>query len=197
MKATYQDNIRLIAEDREVDVLLHFTQATNLPGILHHGLLPRTELAAPGYAASARYRLDDTPEAVSVSISRVNEGMFASKRAKSGHRDWVVLVLSPVILWTHSCRFCWRNAAKKAVKDHRGRRDGPWAFNEMFVGSDQARDGLARCFPTDPEAEVQVFEPIAAEYILGAVVGRPGMVDAVQELLDGRLEDRPVVVDDW
>lgn len=195
-----QDKIRRLVEDRDIPSLLHFTQAVNLEGILRHGLLPRTKLSSLGYTAyaSAEDRLDDTPEAISISISDFNRALFASKRAKSRHDDWLVLGLSPEVLWTHSCRFCWRSAATKEIKNHRGWRGGPWAFEEMFAGSDEERGGLARCYPTDPEAEVQVMEPIAADYILGAVVGRSGMVEPVQELLDCLPgSSRPVLVDHW
>src|SRR3546814_5336680 len=63
-------------------------------------------------------RLDWNEDAVSVSISRVNEPMFAAKRRKSGHADWIVLVLSATILWMHDCRFCWRNAVRNEIKHH-------------------------------------------------------------------------------
>ena len=194
----YQEEIRAIAEHREVRYLLHFTQSANLPGIVNHGILPRHRLAGPEYLAYAsdHSRLDENDAAVSVSVSRVNEVMFASKRNKSGHPDWVVLVLSADILWTHDCLFCWRNAAKKEIKSHRGWRGGPWAFAEMFTGSDEERRGLGWCCPTDPEAEVQVLGSIASKYIRGAVVDRPGLVGPVQTILDVLLEGpRPVVVD--
>lgn len=198
MKMTYREKIKSIADDRDVRLLLHFTQAANLLGIVKHGLLSRRKLAeleSLDYYVSDQYRLDESEDAVSISISRFNEDMFASKRYKSGHSDWIVLALSPDILWTHNCRFCWRNAAKKEIKDHRGWRCGPWAFAEMFAGSNEVRSGLARCYPSDPEAEVQVLEPIASEYILGAIVDRPEMVEPVQKILNGLLDyQRQVLV---
>jgi hypothetical protein len=177
-KTDYREKIRLIAEEREVLHLLHFTQFSNLREIVKHGILSRNRLAGAEYMAHAsdRFRLDGNGEAISVSISRVNERMFAAKRHRSGHADWVLLVLPAEILWTHECRFSWRNAAKKETKDHRGWRGGPWAFNQMFVGSQEAR----KCYTTDPEAEVQVLEPIAPNCILGALVYRPEMVEKVQ-----------------
>lgn len=105
----YMAEIRCIAERREVNFLLHFTQARNLRGILTYGILPRRELLETEYLAyvSDRYRLDDNNDAVSVSIERINEKTFVSKRHKSEHSDWVVLVLSSEVLWTHKCQFCW------------------------------------------------------------------------------------------
>src|SRR3546814_19693698 len=75
-------------------------------------------------------RLDWNEDAVSVSISRVNEPMFAAKRRNSGHADWIVLVLSATILWMHDCRFCWRNAVRKEITHHpRYSSDSKWQFS--------------------------------------------------------------------
>lgn len=192
MKATGSAHIRSIAVDRDVRFLLHFTQTANLAGIVEHGLWPRRDLAAADHLAYASDygRLDGNEDAVSVSISRVNEAMFTAKRRKSGHADWIVLVLSATILWTHDCRFCWRNAARSEIKNHRGYRGGPWAFARMFAGGEAARRDLAPHVPTDPEAEVQVFERIGSDCIHGAVVGQPGLVEPVRAILDG-LPGRP------
>ena len=196
----YRDEIRTIANSRSVRYLLHFTQAVNLAGIVRHGLLSRSELDKPEHLAYASdyVRRDGNDQAVSVSVSRLNATMFALKRKNTGNRNWVVLVLSAEVLWTHTCLFCWRNAAKKEIKEHRGWRGGPWAFSKMFDGSDQERSGLAPYEPTDPEAEVQVLEPIAPQWILGAVVNDPDMLEPVQVILNGLTgAQRPVAVDDF
>ena len=185
MKKTYQDKIRSIAEERGVPHLVHFTQFGNLRGIVEHGLLSRKTLAERGYMfyPSDPYRLDGCEDAVSVSISRVNKPVFATKRYKTGRPHWVILVLSSHILWTHCCRFSWRNAAKREIRDRRGHRSGPWAFEEMFAGSDEDRSGCTPCYPTDIEAEVQVLQPIAPDCILWAIVERPELVEPVRTIL--------------
>jgi hypothetical protein len=199
VKTTYLETIRSIAEAQDVHYLLHFTQFSNLHEIVKYGLLSRKELEKPECKAHAHaidpYRLDGREDAISVSISRVNRPVFAVKRHKSGHTDWVILGLSSEILWTHNCLFSWCNAAKKEIIDHKGWRGGPRAFIEMFGGSNQSRSGLVQGYPTDIEAEVQVLDPIAPDYIVGAIVDRPKMVEPVQAVL-GCLpgEKRPVVV---
>ena len=196
MSIDYRSKIRSIAKEREIELLLHFTQAANLPGIVEHGILPRCELEKDMYMAYAsdKYRLDDNFDAVSVSISRINEAMFEAKRRKSEHDDWLVLVLSSEILWTHSCKFSWRNAARNEIRNHRGRRDGPWALDMMFSRRGGVDHELPMNYPTDPEAEVQVLEPIAPKYILGAIVNHSRMVGPVQRALKGLLGDSPLVV---
>jgi hypothetical protein len=192
---SWRKDIRSIARDRDVRLLFHFTQIANLAGIVEHGLSCRRVLAGPEYLAyaSSKYRIDGNDGAVSVSISRLNRWMFNKKRKDSGHRDWVVLGLRPDILWTHDCRFCWRNAGHDKIKDHRGFRGGPWAFTRMFAGDDEARRDLPPSCPTDPEAEVQVLERIAPELIVGAIVDRPTTVARVSALLSGLPGDQRLV----
>jgi hypothetical protein len=71
----YRDKIRFIVESRDIQYLYHFTQISNLCGIARNGILPRRELKKLDYIPdlSNRYRLDDNDDAVSVSISVVNE----------------------------------------------------------------------------------------------------------------------------
>jgi hypothetical protein len=193
--------IRSIAEDREVPFLLHFTQSANLQGIVKHGLLPRRELEKLAYPVyvSDQHRLDENDAAVSVSISRMNEEMFTWKRERSGHENWLILALSPEILWTHNCRFCWCNAAKKEIKDRAGFLGGPWAFEKMFEGDESEREGLASCFPTNIGAEVQVLENIAPTYIRAVVTNDSRIVEPLQKTLSSLFDGaRPLVfVEDY
>jgi hypothetical protein len=194
---TYREDIQAIAMERDVRFLFHFTQAANLPAIVTHGLRSRRDLAAAGcpFYPSDQWRLDDNNEAVSLSVSRTNSAMFTQKRYRSGHRDWVVLVLPSEILWTHDCVFCWCNAALGEIKKHSGFRGGPWAFRKMFEGNAEERQNLPPSFPTNPGAEVQVMEPIAPEHILGAVVDRQQMLAPVEQILNWLGGHRPVVVE--
>lgn len=208
MKSSYQDQIRIAAQKRRVGCLLHFTPLPNLASIVEHGLLSReTQLAkeAFGYTSSA-HRLDENHSATSISVSAINHDMFVSKRKDSGRGDWVVLWLSSEILWTHSCRFYARNAARREMRDHRGFLGGPWAFQEMFsesttrVGS-REEHGLPSVLTTHPDAEVQVLGPISPSLILGAWVSQPSQQkDVALQLACLTLKDgleREVVVRDF
>lgn len=180
----YRREIQAIARARGVEQLLHFTLLENLPSIVEHGLLSRSELARrqlDAYAVDG-LRLDGRLEGLSLSIERLNRPMLASMTARSQGWQWVCLGLSADVLWTHACRFCWRNASSATMRGHRRWCGGPWAFDRMFDGSEEERTGLAVSEPTFPDAEVQVLEPIAPEYIFGAVVSTPAAaarVDAI------------------
>lgn len=192
----YRQRIQREARRRGIQYLMHFTQVVNLPSIVEHGLLPRAELLSRGLDAfaSARHRLDDEDGAVSLSISIMNYEMFKAKQKAAGRAAWVVLLLDPSILWTHRCRFCSRNAARKEIKEHRGRLDGPWGFGQMFsdtepnhgthVASYRAATGIPDCQPTYPDAEVQVFGGIAPEMIVRARTDRRGVAEFVQSELN-------------
>lgn len=187
---------------------MHFTPLPNLASIVEHGILSREMLRAKeafGYTSSA-YRLDDEDSATSISVSAFNHDMFAAKRKASRRSDWVVLFLSPEILWTHSCWFYARNAARREMRDHRGFLGGPWAFQEMFSESttragSREEHGLPAVLTTHPDAEVQVLGPISPSHILGAWVSQPSQQKDVESQLacltleDGRA--REVVVRDF
>lgn len=179
-KKSPSDKIRAEAVRRGIPYLMHFTQVSNLPGIVRDGLLSRAAILQNEIVAraSAEHRLDGADEAVSVSISAMNYDMFQSKRRDAGNRQWVVLLLDPSVLWTHSCRFLNENAARKSMKDATGFRGGPWAFEQMFLEevipsrfkgqSYRQETGIPDHFTTLPAAEVQVFERIAPEAIIQA-----------------------------
>lgn len=182
--ADYRREIQAIAQARGIEQLLHFTLLENLPSIVEHGLLSRAELVNRQLDAYAvdEFRLDGQPEGLSVSIERPNWRMLKSMMARSQGSQWVCLGLSADLLWTHACRFCWRNASSTAMREHRGWCEGPWAFKRMFDGSTEQRNGLEPCDPTFEDAEVQVLEPIAPPHIFGAIVSTPAAATRVNSI---------------
>lgn len=209
-KIDYRYRIQEAAASRGIDCLCHFAPAPNLPNIVEHGLLCRTDLSTVGIPAytSIDHRLDGQDQAISVSISAINHRMFEAKRASSGRTDWIVLFLCPSILWTHECRFYPRNAARREMLDHRGFLGGPWAFNAMFSGSARPHGftgysyrmdtGIPDAFPTHSDAEIQVLEPISPEYLIGAWASTMPLAQIAQNALN-RLSgfERDVLVRDF
>lgn len=191
--------IRQEAQSRAVPYLLHFTQAQNLRSIIDRGVLSRSALETDEEifaSASSHYRLDGHDNAVSVSIAAINARMFRAKMRDVGNAYWVVLLLEPSILWTHWCRFLRRSGGSNLMKNHRGRLDGPWGFEQLFAdpagerprsfsGTDYRTETQIPTFlPTYPDAEVQVLQPIAPDLICGAWVEKLEIAQAVQDELN-------------
>jgi len=172
--------IERLAEARNIEYLLHFTPIENIQSILSNGLASRADLDHNGisYTYTDDWREDDKPDALSLSVTEINYAMLKAKRKSCGD-GWAVLAIDPSVLWTHSCRFCWTNAASREVKNYRGFLGGPWGFERMFqdapMSSSDAqglRDAynIADNMPTDNAAEVQVFDPIDSDLILAVGV---------------------------
>jgi hypothetical protein len=186
---TNSAKIRTSVCERRIPHLLHFTPTENLASIAAYGIRPRRTLQGLTYRPSAEGRLDGRSDAISVSITRLNTWMFASKRKSSRVRDWTVLMLSPSILWTHSCWFCWTNAASNEIAKKRF-LGGPWAFDEMFRRSTPESYSLPEACPTHSDAEVQILEPIAPTLIIGVVVDRHHKVGPTRRVLEGLSVDQ-------
>ena len=131
----FRRDIRAIAQNRGIEALYHFTQLSNIEGILKNGLLSRSRLLEDGdnkvVFVVDDVRPDGRDDLVSVSIQNINLDMFSTKQAKSSDH-WVILELKPEVLWKYNCIFSWRNAATREIKAHTGFRGGPWAFEKMF-----------------------------------------------------------------
>jgi hypothetical protein len=195
----YQSRIRQEAMARGVRHLFHFTPLDNLPGILTQGLLCRSTLHGSAHTAWVvdENRWDKRDDVVSLSIEGFDEQLLKKRLAKSRHDAWVLLALSPRILWELSCEFCWSNASRKEITGYRGFRGGPWAFQEMFAGSDEQRNGLAACQPTDPEAEVHVHGGVPADYIDGLVVHSQALADRLQGMFAGLDMSQVAIDENW
>ena len=172
--------IRQICTERGITTLVHFTRIEHLQNILQEGLLGRSLLEARGqqFLPNDSKRLDRHKEAICLSISFPNDLLFSKFRYKSSDgncSEWVVLLLDAKVLWELDCAFCQENAASSKVRyiplEDRKKTD---ALKSMFV--DVCRDTkgdvyerqslqIPNHYPTHPQAEVLVFDPIPVKYI--------------------------------
>ena len=170
------NEIKNEVERRKIEFLIHFTQCSNLENIFKHGLLPRDVLNQSKISSSFNdpFRYDGYTNAVCLSISFPNYKMFYPIRLKPENRnvDWAVIGIDKNILYNLQCGFCINNAAcssesgvplylKTDVK----------AFNSMFAeypGKPKRIDmGISTEDPTNPQAEVLVFDRIEVKDIVG------------------------------
>jgi hypothetical protein len=164
--------IRSFCRVRSIYALLHFTRIENLESILTHGLVSRLQLGAMNLPTpilvNDKHRLDGYPNAISLSICHTNYQMFYKYNSLNQHQ-WVVLVLEPYILWEFECAFFETNAASNAMKHlSLPHRKDYQSLERMFTDQPNVvRSGLGipNYYPTNPQAEVLVFEPIPPQYI--------------------------------
>lgn len=161
--------IRTQAEDLGIPHLVHFTRCDNLPSILRHGLCSIVGCEAKDIQAirNDSLRLDAQPDGISLSITFPNYRMFYKYRELNIAADWAVLILSPRILWEKKCGFYRHNAADSRMRNRpREMATSSEAFREMYETADTRREHWLRAHdPTDPQAEVMVYEQIEAELI--------------------------------
>jgi len=93
--------------------------------------------------------------------------MFYKYRQLATDADWAVLILSPRILWEKECGFYRYNAADSRMRNRpRELASSSKAYCEMFETPDARREHWLRAYdPTDPQAEVMVYEQIETDLI--------------------------------
>ena len=172
-----ESQIRQICTERDITTLVHFTRGENLQSILLQGLLGRSHLETRGqdFLFNDADRADWHPEANCLSISFPNYQMFWRIRRKTEEikkvkdSQWIVLLLDAKVLWELDCAFCQDNAARKAVSSTSLEdRKRPDALEAMFGDFYNIRHQdllIPKNYPTHPEAEVLVFDPIPMRYI--------------------------------
>lgn len=163
-------------QSRNIKYLIHFTRIENLERILSEGLKAKDTLVTEGipFLWNDAHRLDGRTNASCCSIGHPNYKMFYSLRCEHPGSEWVVLGIKPSILWEKNVAFCFTNAASSSItRLPLNSLKGVNAFNKLFdeVPGKPTRQtlGLAENFPTDPQAEILVFETIETEDIFGVV----------------------------
>ena len=171
--STRRQNIKALCEERGINELMHFTKVADLPSILEFGLIPREELLKRELRDQETFddkdRYDHCPNANCLTISHPNYKMFFPKW-NGKECEWVIIRLNSSILWELDCAFCQTNAASASVTsiDIETRKTFE-QFQKMFENFQAVRRielGLDQKYPTNPQAEVLVFENISPCYFL-------------------------------
>ena len=169
--------IQQICAERGITTLIHFTRIENLQSILQQGLLGRSHLETRGqdFLFNDADRADWHPEANCLSISFPNYQMFWRIRRETKEikkvkdSQWIVLLLDAKVLWELDCAFCQDNAARKVVSrtslEDRKRPDTLEAMFGDFYNIRHQDLLIPKNYPTHPQAEVLVFDPIPVRYI--------------------------------
>lgn len=164
-------------QSRGIDFLVHFTRLDNLHSIMNHGLIPRSQLESEGFEVTFNdsERIDDCLNATCLSINFPNYKMFWACRQSFKEVQWVVLATNSIVLWEKDCAFCQENAASNAVTCiPLPARQGVDAFNRLYeeIDGKPSRKELRipDRAPTNPQAEVLVFDIIEPELIVGVLV---------------------------
>jgi hypothetical protein len=165
-------DIRRICRERNIATLIHFTRVANLRSILKTGLLGRSTLEDWPIEEQPVYnddqRLDRHKEAICLSISFPNYQMFYKYR-QANRAEWVILFLAASVLWKLDCAFFEDNAASKRVwGTSLSERRQAFVLARMFDDCDRVRRrdlNIPDSYPTNPQAEVLVFERISPFYI--------------------------------
>jgi hypothetical protein len=162
-------DIKTQAEVRKIPHLVHFTRCENLRSILNNGLISVADCVAKDICSirNDSLRLDAQLDGISLSITFPNYRMFYKYRELDKTKDWAVLILSPEILWRKKCAFYRNNAADARMREQtRESMMATEAFQLMFEAKEARREHWLRAYdPTDPQAEVMVYEKIEAELI--------------------------------
>lgn len=165
---THYAEIERLARELQIPHLVHFTRCENLPGILEHGLMSVAESERRGIeiVRNDGSRWDGQLDGTSLSVSFPNYRMFYKCRQEAPDADWAVLLIAPRVLWQKDCAFYCHNAAdRRMIRRTREEMKTAQALRDMFSNIDGREEFLKSCDPTDPQAEVMVYETIEPDLI--------------------------------
>lgn len=182
--------IRDIVSTRDIQHLVHFTQADNLVSIFREGLLSVEEARRRGLRPRTNdpVRYDRYLHGISLSVSYPNAPMFYKLRKMHPETDWALLLIDPSVLFEKRCGFCRFNAADRRVpKDSEAALVGAQNFEAMFDRTIEhtPSDLLRPCDPTDPQAEVLAFESIEPSYVQKVIFFHEEVMRCNEDILMG------------
>ena len=186
-------------EKHGIIFLCHFTNARNLNNILKYGILPKKELIEnhiPFWGNDSN-RYEGCTDATCLSISFPNYRLFYKYRTIKQEEDWVVLRINPDVLFEKKCTFSWTNAASSRINNlvEVRERAGRYYFDELFENNAFLPDAPSRermqhnnifdgSYPTNPQAEVLVFDRIETGRILDVCFENENQMQYYREIYD-------------
>lgn len=180
-----------ILKDKNIKFLVHFTRVENLEGIISNGLLPRSVLDEYNmkYSYNDVYRRDGCKNAICTSIGFPNYRMFYNLRYHNPDVDWAVILIDARILCAMKCAFCKSNAAQSDISSNSIQsRMGINAFLSLFEDLPYPRTrsnmNLPTNYPTNPQAEVLVFDRIPTSCFIGVIFDKKQCYYKYKNLLD-------------
>ncbi|AOM09557.1 MULTISPECIES: DarT ssDNA thymidine ADP-ribosyltransferase family protein [Bacillus cereus group] len=170
--AVRNDEIREQIKLRNIEHLVHFTNAKNIKSIIKNGIIPVQLHSKYGInsLANDKIRSDDLTETTSFSIEFPNYKMFYKLRAENPNEEWAVLFVNSSILLNKECVFCFDNASNPEIKGIPLKdRMSVSMFKRMFEDIEgiltRSERKLKRYFTTLPQAEILIFGIIDSDYI--------------------------------
>ncbi|MCC4791198.1 DarT ssDNA thymidine ADP-ribosyltransferase family protein [Vibrio splendidus] len=184
------DGVQAIINKRKIESLYHFSKIENLEAIVNQGLVPRARLKDGDFEFTDVNRSDGFLNANCISVSFPQYRMFFIKRVQNPQQNWVVLELSPELILDKDSAFFERNAASREVKSEIiENRKLATAFEKMFDDIDElpSRDKrkLPDNLPSDPQAEILVFDKIERSYIMAAHFANEAVLSKYKDQLKG------------
>lgn len=176
----------------DIQLVVHFTRLKNLKSILEHGLKSRKFLEDNNSDSTFndQYRYDRCKDAICCSITHPNYKMFYKYRQENPEEEWVVIGIKKRIIWKNDCAFSVENAASNSVTkipidDRKGKKAFKKLFKEDSSRPTREKLGISDSYPTNPQAEILVFDDIRPKDIFGVVFQSNDRVKEYKKLYDG------------
>lgn len=187
---------------KKINNLYHFTNINNLETIFSYGLLSRSALQDQNIKSyfNDSYRLDQCLDAVCMSIEFPNYKMFYKLRTQCKSIKWAVLEIDSTLLVKLKCAFCWNNAANSEtsripIEDRLGKDSLLQLFYDKEGFPKRSELKIPVNYPTNPQAEVLVFENILPCYIKRVIVEDEFTKNLVITKLSKIPGNIPVIID--
>lgn len=150
-----------VLKQRNIQYLVHFTQAENLHNIFKHGLLPRTTLNANKIESHFNFKSRKYHDAIALSIEFVDYIQFNAIRYRQHNLPWVVLCIDASILKRMNCAFSILKGSPLTY----GTDAFSALFNEMDDQVSRKTLNLESYLPTSVQSKVLCYDRIPSEYI--------------------------------